>query len=146
MGRIPPARDWEAAAARSRQTYEKALPGLLDKFWLSYVRLSYREDESGKVVPDMDPAIGDALRKTSKDGFDTWHLFRALTMRCLLLRGALSDVLTQETAERMRAIKPDLELVIVPERGHAPLLNEETSRAAIQGFLDRLPAVDSSII
>ncbi len=146
MGRIPPVRDWEAAATRSRQTYEKALPGLPDEFWLSYVHWSYREDESGQVVPDMDPAIGDALRESAKDGFDTWHLFRALTMPCLLLRGALSDVLTEETAERMRSIKPDLELVTVPDRGHAPLLNEETSRFAIKGFLGRLLAADSTII
>jgi len=135
LGRIPPVANWEAAAARSRQTYELALPGLPDEFWHSWVRQSYRQDESGKIVPDMDPAIGDAVRKTAAAGFDTWELFRELTVPCLLLRGALSDVLTEDTAKRMKALKPHMELVTVPDRGHAPLLNEESSRTAIDTFL-----------
>lgn len=138
MGRIPPVSDWQAAATRSRQTYEQALPGLPDEFWQSWVHKSYREDESGKIVPDMDPAIGDALRKTAASGFDTWGLFRALAMPCLLLRGALSDILTEDTAERMQAIKADLEMVTVPDRGHAPLLNENSSLQAIDSFLNRI--------
>jgi pimeloyl-ACP methyl ester carboxylesterase len=140
VGRTPPVADWEAAAVQARQIYGQALPGLPDEFWLSWVRCSYREDESGKPVPDMDPAVGDALRKAASAGFDSWNLFSALTMPCLLLRGALSDVLTQETADRMQAIKPDIELVTVPDRGHAPLLNEGSSRKAIDTFLDRQPA------
>ena len=140
MGRIPPVPDWEAAATRARQTYEQALPGLSEKFWQAWVRQSYREDESGQIVPDMDPAIGDTLRQSAAAGFDTWDLFRALTMPCLLLRGALSDILTEDTAERMQEIKPDLEIVTVPDRGHAPLLNEESSRRAIDSFLNGISA------
>jgi len=135
VGRTAPVSDWPAAAAQARENHENALPGLPDEFWHSYVRCFYREGESGQPVPDMDPAIGDALRESARAGFDTWHLFRALTMPCLLLRGALSDVLTRETAERMRAVKPDLEVVTVPGRGHAPLLDEDASRTAIDTFL-----------
>jgi pimeloyl-ACP methyl ester carboxylesterase len=137
IGRTPPVPNWIVAATLARQNYEQALPGLSDDFWLSYVRCFYREDESGQIVPDMDPAIGDALRKSASAGFDTWGLFAALSMPCLLLRGALSDILTPETAKQMQVRKPDLELVVVPERGHAPLLDEESARAAIDNFLDR---------
>lgn len=139
VGRTPPVSDWEEAARQARQNHQQALPDLPDEFWLSHVRCFYREDGSGRLAPDMDPAIGDALRASAKRGFNSWDLFAALSMPCLLLRGALSDVLTTQTADRMRVVKPDMELVIVPDRGHAPLLDEETSLKAIDTFLDRLP-------
>jgi pimeloyl-ACP methyl ester carboxylesterase len=60
-------------------------------------------------------------------------------MPCLLLRGELSDVLTEDIVRRMRQAKPDLEVVQVPERGHAPLLDEPLARAGIDDFLQRLP-------
>jgi pimeloyl-ACP methyl ester carboxylesterase len=70
---------------------------------------------------------------------DTWDAFAALTMPCLLLQGELSDVLTGNIVARMQERKPDLEVVLVPDRGHAPLLDEPIARAAIDDFLTRLP-------
>jgi len=108
-------------------------------------------------VPDMDPAIGDALRRVHKVAkllgwlrrlglkrrvvginIDPWDSFRAITMPCLLLHGALSDVLTREIVNRMQSAKPHLDVEEVPERGHAPLLDEPLARAAIDAFLGRL--------
>jgi len=158
VGRTPPASDWAAAAAAAKQNYGVAFPDAPDSFWERYVRLSWAENAEGRPAPDMDPAIGDALRKAQgavrvlrwlrRRGLvkrfggvpiDTWDAFRALTMPCLLLRGALSDVLTEDLVDRMRQAKPDLEVVQVPERGHAPLLDEPLARAGIDDFLQRLP-------
>jgi pimeloyl-ACP methyl ester carboxylesterase len=121
------------------------------------VRLSWAENAEGQPAPDMDPAIGDALRKAQSAikvlrrlrrwgllrrvggvPIDTWDAFDALTMPCLLLQGELSDVLTGNIVERMQERKPDLEVVRVPDRGHAPLLDEPIARAAIDGFLAEL--------
>lgn len=55
----------------------------------------------------------------------------------LLVRGALSDLLSVETVARMKARKPDLETVDVPRRGHAPILDEPEALAAIKDFLAR---------
>jgi pimeloyl-ACP methyl ester carboxylesterase len=157
VGRTPPAADWSAAAAAAKQNYGLAIPGAPDAFWDRYARLSWAENAEGRPAPDMDPAIGDALRKAQGTvrmlrrlrrwgllkrvggvPIDTWDAFRALTMPCLLLRGELSDVLTEDIVRRMRQAKPDLEVVRVPERGHAPLLDEPVSREAIDDFLQRL--------
>jgi pimeloyl-ACP methyl ester carboxylesterase len=59
-------------------------------------------------------------------------------MPCLLVRGALSDVLTAEIAQAMRNVKPHMELVTVPSRGHAPLLTEPEALEAVLGFLPRV--------
>ena len=158
VGRTPPASDWEAAIADARANYGHALPGVPDDFWPRYVRRFWVEDDSGRPVPDIDPAIGDALRRAYKAArvlrwlrrlrlvrriagvpLDTWDAFDAATMPCLLLHGELSDVLTGEIVRRMQARKPHLQVVDVPDRGHAPLLNEPAALAAIDSFLSRLP-------
>lgn len=156
-GRTPPAASWDAAADAARRNYGLAFPGVPDAFWGRQVRLSWKENDEGKPAPDMDPAIGDALRKAQsalkllrwlrRRGWvkrirgvpiDTWDAFRAVTMPCLLLQGALSDVLTDDIVKRMRDSKPDLGVVRVPDRGHAPLLDEPIARAAVDDFLGRL--------
>ena len=55
----------------------------------------------------------------------------------LVVRGALSDLLNEATVARMAREKPDLQHVTVPNRGHAPLLNEPESLKAIDDFLAR---------
>jgi pimeloyl-ACP methyl ester carboxylesterase len=157
VGRTPPAADWAGAAAAAKQNYGLAFPGVPDAFWDRYVRLSWAENAEGHPAPDTDPAVGDALRKAQgavrvlrrlrrwgllkRVGgvpIDTWDAFRAVTMPCLLLRGELSDVLTEDIVTRMQQAKPDLEVVRVPGRGHAPLLDEPLARAGTEGFLQRL--------
>ena len=74
-------------------------------------------------------------------GFDMWPAFRALKGRpTLLLHGALSDLLTAESAEQMKAEHPELTLVTVPRVGHAPTLDEPESVAAIDTLLKKVRA------
>ena len=53
----------------------------------------------------------------------------------LAIRGALSDVLTAETFDRMAREKPDLVRVTIANRGHVPLLDEPEAAEAIDDFL-----------
>jgi pimeloyl-ACP methyl ester carboxylesterase len=55
----------------------------------------------------------------------------------LVIRGALSDLLSAATLQRMKREKPDLEHVTVANRGHTPLLNEPECLAAIDAFVAR---------
>jgi pimeloyl-ACP methyl ester carboxylesterase len=66
-------------------------------------------------------------------------LFTALAdVPTMLLWGELSDILTRDIIDKMVAAKPDLDVVLVPNRGHAPLLDEPESVAAIDRFLDEV--------
>jgi len=70
---------------------------------------------------------------------DLWRLFGALkAVPTLVLRGALSRILTPETLARMAQAKPDLIAVTVPGIGHMPLLDEPEALEAIDGFLARV--------
>ncbi len=66
----------------------------------------------------------------------TWALLRRITCPTLLVRGAESDILSRETAERMVREIPDCSLVEVPDSGHSvPLDNPAGFLAAVREFL-----------
>ncbi len=65
-----------------------------------------------------------------------WALMPKITCPTLLVRGAESDILSRETAERMAREIPDCRLVEVPDSGHSvPLDNPQGFLAAVRGFL-----------
>jgi pimeloyl-ACP methyl ester carboxylesterase len=55
-----------------------------------------------------------------------------------LIRGANSDLLSAETASEMKARRPDMIAVDVPNRGHVPFLDEPEAQGVISAFLARL--------
>ena len=65
-----------------------------------------------------------------------WALLPKITCPTLLVRGAESDILSRETAERMVHEIPNCRLVEVPDAGHSvPLDNPAGFIAAVDGFL-----------
>ena len=68
-----------------------------------------------------------------------WPYFRAL-QHCpvLVIRGALSEFLSEKSVERMQKSKPDMRVAVVPNRGHAPILNEPEATRAIDEFLEEI--------
>ncbi len=157
-GAQTPPGNWQEAAMQVKTNYGSALPDMPESFWAEHARLTYVENEAGVPVLDVDPKIFSSLKSANRVGkilkffnsiglikkvrgipVDTWESFRAMTMPCLVLRGATSDILSAATVARMQAIKTDLVVATIPHRGHAPLLDEPESLAAIDAFLDSLP-------
>ena len=138
-GKLPPVKSWAEAAAQSKLVYGQALPDLTEEQWLDYARRGYRENAEGVPVPDVDPRIAEALQRAA-DGppVDLWPLYAQLKrVPALVIRGALSDILSAATLARMAQEKPDLEQLTVAGRGHAPLLDEPECLSAIDAFLAR---------
>lgn len=70
---------------------------------------------------------------------EMWKLFRSVRVPTLLIRGAESDVLTQEVAERTANEMPLAALVVVPGAGHSvPGDNPDDFSSVVTGFLDDL--------
>ena len=138
-GKLPPVGTWAQAAAQAKSVYGAALPDLSDAQWLDYARRGYRENASGIPVPDMDPKIAEALKSPVASGTnDMWPLFAQLrSVPMLVIRGALSDLLSAATVARMAREHPHLEQLTVARRGHAPLLSEPECVTAIDGFVAR---------
>jgi pimeloyl-ACP methyl ester carboxylesterase len=130
---------WDVAAAAIAASQGSAFPTYRPADWLAMARRNCRE-QSGAVVFDYDMAIADAFKLAGPTPqFDMWPLFRALAQKPLLvIRGAKSDLLSAEGAEKMKAAAPEMKLGIVPGVGHAPELNEPEAVAAIDAFLNSL--------
>ena len=135
-GKLPPVSNWAEAAAQARSVYGSALPGLSDAQWMEYAHRGYRENIAGTPVLDFDPRIAEAFKNPPKVTPDLWPLFATLgTVPLLVIRGALSDILSASTVQRMAQEHPMLTHVTVANRGHVPLLDEPEALSAIDAFL-----------
>lgn len=130
-----PQPDWETATRYIKANY----PGLsieTEGGWLKLARRTFREGPDGWLHFDFDPAVTRALEAAGNPLPDLWPLFRALRrVPTLAIRGAMSDILSPETFDRMAEEKPDLMRATVPEVGHVPLLDEPACADAIDAFL-----------
>jgi pimeloyl-ACP methyl ester carboxylesterase len=135
-GKSAPVRSWEQAVAQVRGIYGTAWPGLSCERWERIARLSYRANAQGVPEADADPLIAEPLRDTKVAAPNLWPLWGAIAkVPILAIRGAQSDLLNVATLARMQREKPDLKVLEVANRGHAPMLDEPECLAAIDEFL-----------
>lgn len=138
-GLLPPVATWDEAIKQFRAVNGNAWPGLSDETWSRLVHRCYRADASARPVLDCDPRVGQALRSAPPAQGSLWPVFARLgAIPMLVIHGALSDILSAGTVERMQREKPDLERVTVGNRGHVPLLDEPEALLGIERFLARL--------
>ena len=134
---------WEAAANSLRTAYQDRFIGVDAVGWERFARAVYRE-KHGRIVPDYDLNLGSAMREDASDGrpaqagtVNLWPLFAALSdVPALLLRGEYSDLLSAETAWKMKGVKTDLVIATIKGRGHVPFLDESEAIDAIDAFLE----------
>jgi len=132
---------WEAAAASIAAQHGSSHPTWGAPEWMRYARRVCREDKGG-IVFDYDLRIADNFKRAAgKPQMDAWPYYRALDGRPVtILRGELSDLLSEATARAMVAGLSDAELVTVPHVGHAPTFDEPESLAAVDRLLGRVLA------
>lgn len=136
-GNLDKVEDFAQAVVQTRSCYEVAFPDWTADQWDWYTETTYQKTSDGQYDLNYDRNIGHAVRQGVSDlRQDPWHLFDGLLkIPTVLLRGELSDILTEEIALKMRQRKPDLHIVTVPNRGHAPLLDEPEAINAISRFV-----------
>jgi pimeloyl-ACP methyl ester carboxylesterase len=140
VGKADRVDNWEQAVAQARAVNEIAFPDFSDSQWLDFTRGIYRE-EDGVPVLAYDPAIAEPLAEEDSGAVppDLWPLFESLSaLPMLVVRGALSDILSANCVEEMHRRNPDLQVAEIPNRGHAPTLTEPASLVAIDAFLGQL--------
>lgn len=138
VGTAAPVTTWEQAAAQLAAGHREAMPDYTAEDWLRFAQRLCRERIPGVIERDMDPLLGRALRESGPDIPDFWAAYQVQTNRPMLaLRGELSDLLSQQTVQRMQALRPTLQVATIPLRGHTPTLDEPESRRALAQFLDQ---------
>jgi len=133
---------WAEAMRHARRINEHAFPDYGEADWQAFARRLYVEDPAGRPVPACDPAILMSLNQPSDPEAVTptlWPLWDRLgSIPMLAIHGGLSDILTPEILANMAARHPDLTTLTLPNRGHAPMLDEPAAVGAVDRFLERL--------
>lgn len=128
---------WMHAANSLRETHGASFPDYSIDTWLEMAKRTMVLGQNGRLVLDYDMGIADPF-KSANDAPqpDLWPAFKALSdTPTLLVRGELSNLLTEQTQSRMARVHGNLRTVTVPRVGHAPMLDEPESLAAIQALL-----------
>ncbi len=130
---------WEEAAERCAAINAEAFPDFGPADWLGFARRTCTVDGAGHIALAYDPAISESMKGEQPGTVppDLWPLWDTLSaIPALVLRGAISDLLSAETVKEMAARhKGPFAAVEVPRRGHAPLLDEAAALDAILPFL-----------
>ncbi len=136
---------WMHAARALEETHSDAHPEYELDDWLQAAKRVMVLGQNGRISFDYDMAIGDAFRESGDGGGapagNLWLAFESLSDTPLvLIRGALSNLLSAETTRQMQARNRSMEIALVPATGHAPTLDEPEAVAAIEGLLARVKA------
>ena len=133
---------WDDARAYLRRFNHAVFPQFDEEAWMAYARQTFREDADGKPQLDYDPAIAVPIQagRLKADPASAWSLFDTLCRDrpVLVLRGMLSDIVSNGILARMQARAPSLAVAQIPGVGHAPLLDEPESLAALDHFLQHV--------
>ena len=137
VGRNPAGKTYQGYAERLSRT--PGFVGVPERRWLEEARKLSIETPEGLRIP-YDPALRESFLKAFEGPpVDLWPLFDALQgLPLALIRGANSDLLTVETAQKMQTRRPDMLFAQVPDRAHIPFLDEPESLAVIHAFLKAL--------
>jgi pimeloyl-ACP methyl ester carboxylesterase len=109
-----------------------------EEHWDQMVNYGFDINERGKYTPNYDPKI--SVEFASNDiekfeDFDIWACWEKIKCPILVIRGALSDILTFETFITMIKSKSQCEGFEYEDTGHTPSLMEEMHIKDIEEWL-----------
>ena len=140
---------WMHAARALEETHEDAHPNYDLEDWLDAAKRTMVLGQNGRISFDYDMAIGDAFREAENEGgapaANLWLAFDSLADTPLtLVRGELSNLLSEETVREMQARNRAMDVVTVPDTGHAPTLEEPEAVAGIDSLLAKVRARETA--
>jgi len=138
VGKLPQPKDFAEGAAVVRGLFASQFPKFPERDWIAAAHRTWRE-ENGRLVLAYDPALAKTLAAFDANTPmpDLWPQFDSLAhVPMLVIRGALSDLLSLKTVAEMRARRKQLDVLEVPDQGHAPLLIEPEVIAHIAAFIN----------
>jgi pimeloyl-ACP methyl ester carboxylesterase len=137
VGKLPQPASFEDAGDILRGLFASQFPKLTRDDWIAFARRTFKS-AGGRIVPDYDAKLMETLADTDLERPlpDLWKQFDALArVPVMVIRGGNSDILSAATVEAMRARRSRLDMLEVPDQGHAPLLEGPELIARIATFI-----------
>lgn len=131
---------WVHAAKSLQSVHGAAFPDWDLDQWLEMAKRTLVITQNGRISYDYDMGIAEPFAQPGNAAPDNlWLAYEALSgVPMVLVRGELSDLLSEDTVTQMAVRNPAMKRVTVPRVGHAPTLDEPEARAAIDGWLSAL--------
>jgi pimeloyl-ACP methyl ester carboxylesterase len=137
VGKLPRPASIHEAADILRRMFASQFPKWTDDDWVVFARLTFKETGS-RVVPAYDVKLATTLKGVRPDRplAPLWNAFDALAGRpILVIRGGNSDILSAATVATMRQRHRGLDVLEVPDEGHAPRLSDAATLERIATFV-----------
>ena len=132
---LEPAKSLVDAANKIKAINGVAFPDASEDDWMIFAERTFRKLEDGRWAYDYDQKIATAMAELGPAP-DLWPGMESLKNKpVLVVRGALSDLLSRDIVGQMLSVCPNLKYVEVPRVGHAPMLTEPAAFDAIEKFL-----------
>ncbi|TQV80533.1 alpha/beta fold hydrolase [Denitrobaculum tricleocarpae] len=135
VGAEPVFEDFAAAEQFARTTYA-GFGQLSDAQWRKLTEVTVLETGNGTYGLNYDPRIADAFKQAELNDVVLWPVWDAVSCPSLILRGAESDLLLDETAQEMTGRGPKAELATIADCAHAPALMDADQIGIIRDWLD----------
>jgi pimeloyl-ACP methyl ester carboxylesterase len=131
---------WMHAARALEEGQGAFYPDFQIADWLELAKRVMVVGGNGRIVFDYDMRIAEPFRAPQGAAPpDLWPALAGLKDKpTLLVRGGLSDVLSESTLARMAEALSKAEVLTLPRVGHAPTLDEPEAAAAIERLLAKV--------
>ena len=136
IGKLPVPRNFEEGGEILRWLFEAQFPKLAPQEWIAFAQRTWRE-HGGRLLPDHDPKLAQTLQGADMQHPPTlWTHFDALArVPLMVIRGAKSDMLASSTLDAMLSRRRELQIALVPDQGHPPLLTDPKLIRRIAAFV-----------
>jgi len=137
IGKLPKPRNLEDGGEILGRLFGAQFPRLTSADWVAAANQTWVE-KNGELLPTYDIRLARTLEAVDpqRPMPPLWKEFDALAgVPLLVVRGANSDLLSAATVAAMQARRSSMEVIEVPDQGHAPLLVEPEIIRRIGAFV-----------
>jgi pimeloyl-ACP methyl ester carboxylesterase len=140
VGKLDVPHDEDHAVALAKHTFGRHFTAFNDDDWRAYVRGTWHQ-HNRQLVLSYDPNLMKPFESIDHDKLaePIWPMFDGLkSIPVMIIRGALSDLLSEQTLRAMLDHHPNAKAITVEGQGHAPLLRDSYTLQAIADFCSNI--------